>query len=70
MSYEHTVRSEDARDNYWKWCCDTLKIGEWKMKIGFMGNSATYCFSNPEDLTAFKLRFDITKKEENVRSTC
>lgn len=40
---------------YWRWCCDTLAIGYWKKMIGLMGESATYCFHNAEDATAFKL---------------
>jgi len=44
---------------YWDWCCKTLVIGQWKRMIGFMGESATYCFHNAEDATAFKLKFSI-----------
>lgn len=61
MTLEHTIRVQEGLPDYWGWCCETLKIGTWKMKIGFMGTSATYCFNNPEDLTAFKLRFNLTK---------
>jgi hypothetical protein len=59
MSYEHTIRAKVGIPEYWEWCSNTLNIGSWKMRIGIMGASVTYCFSNQEDLTAFKLRFGI-----------
>lgn len=44
---------------YWDWCCSHFITGTWKMKVGFMGTSATYVFDNPEDATFFKLTFGI-----------
>ncbi len=52
--------SIDGTDNhYWDWCCSHVVTGTWKMMIGFMGTSATFCFDNEEDATAFKLVFEL-----------
>jgi hypothetical protein len=51
----YKVRVQEDKAIYWGWCCTTLVIGQWKKMIGFMGRSATYCFHNAEDATAFKL---------------
>ena len=55
-----TVHVEvDTDNNYWDWCCNHLVTGTWKMRIGFMGTSATFCFDNEEDAIAFKLVFGL-----------
>lgn len=58
--YTYKVKVQiDTHGLYWDWCCKTLAIGQWKKMIGFMGESATYCFTNAEDATAFKLKFGL-----------
>jgi hypothetical protein len=44
---------------YRRWCREYLKVGSWKWMIPLIGNSITYLFKNPEDATAFRLRFEI-----------
>lgn len=53
------VKTHVDKHAYWAWCCETLVIGYWKKMIGLMGDSATYCFHNAEDATAFKLTFGL-----------
>jgi hypothetical protein len=53
-----TVENDRGGD-HWSWCCNHLTIGTWKMMIGIMGTSATFCFNNEEDATAFKLVFGL-----------
>lgn len=61
MTLEYTIRAKEGLPSYWDWCCENLQVGSWKMRVGIMGTSSTYCFTNPEDLTAFKLRFNLMK---------
>ena len=50
---------KEIKNNHWQWCKDNLSIGTWKMMFGFTGTTATFCFDNEEDATAFKLRFGL-----------
>jgi hypothetical protein len=59
IQYHKVKVQTDTGNPYWDWCCSTLVIGTWKMMIGLMGSSATYCFEYAEDATAFKLRFGL-----------
>lgn len=49
------VRVDVDKVEYWTWCCDNVR--KWGRQPKY--NSITYCFSYPEDATAFKLRFGL-----------
>ena len=49
------VKIDKNETKYWTWCIQNLNQGQWKMMTGFMGESGTFIFDNPEDATLFKL---------------
>jgi hypothetical protein len=58
--YYYKVKVQvNTGEYYWNWCCERVEVGTWKMMIGLMGTSATYCFEYAEDATAFKLKFGL-----------
>jgi hypothetical protein len=42
----------------WDWCCANLKTGTWNAMFGVTwDNRMSYYFDNPEDATAFSIKF-------------
>jgi hypothetical protein len=57
--FEHIIKIDVARTEYWDWACKNLPPGTWKDKIPIMGVGETYCFKYKEDLLVFRLRFGL-----------